>query len=111
MFPSPEHSQKPRLTYRNPCITDLRIMKSVSSTEVARNLGECLALVRHTGEPLLICRKKTPIAILSPVPGSSRVTVEEFIKLWTDLPFDPAFGTDLEKVNREDQPLENPWGS
>jgi hypothetical protein len=40
-----------------------------------------------------------------------RITVKEFVDLWNGQAFDGQFADDLEKVNREDQPLENPWDS
>ena len=86
-------------------------MKRISSTEAARNFGDCLARVKHTGESLLICRKNKPVAVLSPVPGMSRTTVAEFVDAWNGLSFDERFGDDLERVNREDQALEDPWAS
>jgi len=86
-------------------------MKTISSTKAAKNFGDCLARVKHGGESLLICRKNTPVAVLGPVPGAGRITVKEFVDLWNGQAFDGQFADDLEKVNREDQPLENPWDS
>jgi len=86
-------------------------MKTISSTEAARSFGDCLARVKHTGESLLICKKSTPVAVLSPAPGAGRMTVKEFVDLWSGFGFDEEFADDLERVGREDQPLENPWGS
>jgi len=86
-------------------------MKTIPSTEAARSFGDCLARVKHTGESLLICRNNAPVAVLSPAPGTGRMTVKEFVDLWSELPFDEEFADDLERVGREDQALENPWDS
>ena len=92
-------------------ITVLRNMRTISSTEAARSFGDCLARVKHTGESLLICRNNAPVAVLSPAPGTGRMTVREFVELWNRLPFDNEFADDLERVRREYQALENPWDS
>ncbi len=78
------------------------VMKEKSSTEAVRSFGDCISRVRHTGEP---------IAPLSPAPGNSRLTVAEFIEAWQGLGMDSDFASDLEKLGKEDAPLENPWDS
>lgn len=86
-------------------------MKKISSTEAVRTFGECISRVRHTGESILICKNEKPVATFAPAPGSSRLTVAEFIDVWQDLHLDEAFASDLEKIGKEDAPLENPWDS
>ena len=84
-------------------------MKRISSTEAVRSFGDQLSRVRHTGETILICKNDHPVATLGPPPGNARLTVGEFVRAWRDLGFDPGFADDLESVNRDDKPLENPW--
>jgi len=84
-------------------------MKQISSTEAVRSFGDCLARVRHAGESFLICKNDQPVATLAPPPGISRLTVAEFIRTWQSLNLDVDFADDLERVNRDDRPLENPW--
>ena len=92
-------------------LTQTCIMKRISSTEAVRNFGECLAKVRYTGESILICKNDKPVATLAPPPGSSRLTVAEFIHAWQSLKLDKDFAPDLAKVGEEDSLLENPWDS
>jgi antitoxin (DNA-binding transcriptional repressor) of toxin-antitoxin stability system len=86
-------------------------MKKISSTEAVRSFGECISRVRHTGESILICKNDKPVATLAPPPGSSRLTVGEFVDAWQNLNLDKDFATDLESIGKEDSPLENPWDS
>jgi antitoxin (DNA-binding transcriptional repressor) of toxin-antitoxin stability system len=86
-------------------------MKKISSTKAVRTFGECIARVRHTGESILICKNDKPVATLAPAPGTSRLTVAEFIDAWQNLSFDKDFAADLESIGKEDSPLENPWDS
>lgn len=82
----------------------------ISTTEAARHLGDVLARVRHTGEPVLLIKSQKPIARLVPVGGRSEATGDRIMKALADLPHDPEFGDDLEKVGRLDRVPENPWG-
>jgi len=84
-------------------------MKQISSTEAVRSFGDCLARVRHAGESFLICKNNQPVATLAPPPGNARLTVAEFIQVWQNLSLDADFADDLERVNQDDRPLENPW--
>jgi antitoxin (DNA-binding transcriptional repressor) of toxin-antitoxin stability system len=86
-------------------------MKKISSTEAVRSFGECIARVRHTGESILICKNDKPVATLAPSPGTSRLTVAEFVAAWQSLNLDKDFATDLESIGEEESPLENPWDS
>lgn len=81
----------------------------ISTTDAARNLGEYLARVKHTGARFVLMKNRKPIAELGPVSGSSSAT---FAELWTALRetrADEGFAADLERVNAADAILENPW--
>lgn len=82
----------------------------ISSTEAARNLGDCLARIKHAGETFILSKNDKPVAALGPLPGSRTITLRELWNLWQKLPADPAFADDLETVNRADRPARNPWG-
>ncbi len=54
----------------------------ISSTEAARNLGDCMARIRHTGDRYIVSRNDKPVAMLGPLPGSGWVTLRELVDLW-----------------------------
>jgi len=81
----------------------------IASTEAARNLGECLARIRHTGDHFILMKNSRPVAELGPVSGARRSTLR---RLWTAMResrVDEDFARDLERVNASDTPMENPW--
>ena len=81
----------------------------IASTEAARNLGECLARIRHTGDRFILMKNSRPVAELGPVSGARRSTL---LRLWTAMResrADEDFARDLERVNASDTPMENPW--
>jgi hypothetical protein len=81
----------------------------ISSTEAARNLGECLERIKHKGDRFLLMKNRRPIAELGPVSGTRVATLN---MLWTAKRETRAvedFAKDLECVNAADIPLENPW--
>ena len=81
----------------------------IASTEAARNLGECLARIRHTGDRFILMKNRRPVAELGPVSGARRSTLR---RLWTAMResrADEDFARDLERVNASDTPMENPW--
>jgi len=80
----------------------------ISSTEAARNLGDCLARIRHTGDRFILSRNDKPVAVLGPLPGSGRVTLRELVDLWSEGPKDDTFADDLSRANAMDQIPENP---
>ena len=86
-------------------------MKKISSTEAVRSFGECLARVRYTGESILIYKNNKPVATLSPPPGTSRLTVAEFVEAWQNLKLDEDFASDLASISHEDSLPDNPWDS
>jgi antitoxin (DNA-binding transcriptional repressor) of toxin-antitoxin stability system len=85
--------------------------KRISTTEAARNLGDCLARIKHTGESFILHKNDKPVAALGPLPGARTITFRELWELWRKLPPDPKFADDLEAVNRADRPPKNPWVS
>jgi antitoxin (DNA-binding transcriptional repressor) of toxin-antitoxin stability system len=83
--------------------------KLISTTEAARNLGDYLARIRHTGETFILHKNDKPVAALGPLSRTRTVTLREFWELWRKLPADPEFADDLEAVNKADRPPKNPW--
>jgi antitoxin (DNA-binding transcriptional repressor) of toxin-antitoxin stability system len=81
----------------------------ISSTEAARNLGECLARIRHRGDRFILTKNRRPVAELGPVSGTRRCTLRALWTAMRESRADEDFARDLERVNASDAPLENPW--
>jgi len=81
----------------------------ISSTEAARNLGDCLARIKHRGDRFLLMKNNRPIAELGPVPGTRGTTLRGLWETMRNAKVDEEFARDLERVNTGDAPLENPW--
>jgi len=86
------------------------MITTVSSTEVARHLGDYLARVKHKGERFILTKNHRPVAELSPT-SRRHGTVADLLRLWRHDPEDPAFADDLEKANSKELPEPNPWAS
>lgn len=98
------------MTYTNPQITLLRVMKiRISSTVAARSLGECLARIRHTGDRFVLMKNRRPVAELGPVSGTRRATLRALWMAMREAKADEDFARDLERVNAADAPMVNPW--
>ena len=82
----------------------------ITSTEVARHLGDVLARVKHTGEIFIVTKSDKPLARLTPIRSMKRGRGIEIMEALARLPHDPDFAGDLEKVNQMDRPPINPWG-
>jgi len=82
---------------------------TISTTEAARHLGDYLARVKHKGERFILTKNGRPVAELSPAKGSGRATWGELLAAVRQLPADPTFADDLEKVNNADRLPESPW--
>jgi len=81
----------------------------VTSTEVARHLGDYLARVRHTGDRFILTKSNRPIAELGPVPGGRGTTLTKLWEAMREVEVDEDFAEDLERVNAADTVMENPW--
>lgn len=54
----------------------------------------------------------TPIAILTPYTGRTRLGLKKVLQAWMDAGEpDEEFATLLDEIGRRDAPLENPWAS
>lgn len=85
-------------------------MSSISSTELARRLGDVLSRVRYRRESFVIERNRRPIARLEPLDDPDATTVREVLEAWRKAGgSDPQLADDLARVNRADQPPHNPW--
>ena len=84
----------------------------ISSTELARSIGEILGRLRYGGETFIIERNGKPIAVLSPYPADGKRSLREIAREWIEADEnDPGFADVLEDIGRADAPLEDPWES
>ena len=81
----------------------------ITATEAARNLGECLARIRHTGDRFILTKNRRPVAELGPVSGSRGITLLELWAAMRETKPDDGFAADLERINEADSAMENPW--
>ena len=83
----------------------------VSTTWAARNLGDCLARIKHTDDQFVLVKNGKPVAELVPVAGSRRATLRTVWEALSSVPVDASFADDLQAVNSADRVLDNPWDS
>jgi len=81
----------------------------ISSTQAARQFGDCLARVKYRGDSFVITRNHERVAELIPSGGSSGASWSEICEALAALPVDPGFAEDMEKVNRMDTTATNSW--
>jgi len=81
----------------------------ISATDAARNLGDCLARVKHTGDSFVLTKNNRAVAVLGPVPGSGGAMLDRVLSAMREVVADSDFSADLEHVNRSDEILENQW--
>jgi antitoxin (DNA-binding transcriptional repressor) of toxin-antitoxin stability system len=88
-------------------------MKSeISSTEVVRNFGDCLARIKHRNETFVITKSNKPVAELRPIASEEPCgTLGDLLRLWIRNPDDVTFADDLERANSKDIPESDPWAS
>lgn len=82
---------------------------TITTTEAARHLGDVLARVKHTGESFLLTKNDKPLARLSPIRSNCHATGAMIAAALANLPHDPGFADDLERVNQMDRIPDNPW--
>ena len=84
----------------------------ISSTQLARKLGDILGRVRYRGESFVVERNGDPVARLVPAPGRSGVTLREAFDAWRAAAApEPAFAADLGRIGKAASPPDNPWVS
>jgi antitoxin (DNA-binding transcriptional repressor) of toxin-antitoxin stability system len=85
---------------------------TISSTDLARRLGDVLGRVRYLGDTFVIERNGDAVARLEPVTGASPVTVSEALRAWTEAGApDAELAVALERIGAADRPPEGAWGS
>ena len=84
---------------------------TVSSTWAARNLGDCLARIKHTGDQFVLVKNGKPVAELVPVAGSRSAALRTVWDALASVRPDAGFAEDLRTVNDADRVLDNPWVS
>jgi antitoxin (DNA-binding transcriptional repressor) of toxin-antitoxin stability system len=83
----------------------------ISSTELARSIGDILGRVRFKGESFVIERNGKDVALLTPLPEAAHRSLRDVLSAWVDAgERDPEFADQLEALDREDLPPEDPRG-
>ena len=83
----------------------------ISSTELARSLGNVLGRVRYRAETFVIERNGKAIACLGPLPQRPGRGPFHALSAWKRAgKRDPELAEQLEALDREDLPAEDPWG-
>ena len=86
--------------------------RRISSTELARRLGDVLGRVRYRGDSFLVERNGEPVARIVPLPERTPTSLEEALKAWRSAGApDASFADDLERVGAADRLPEDPWAS
>ena len=86
--------------------------KRISSTALARSLGDILNRVHYRGKSFIVLRNGKEIAVLTPHSKPERKILRQVLEPWIEArKTDPEWGELLEKIGRDDRPLENPWES
>jgi antitoxin (DNA-binding transcriptional repressor) of toxin-antitoxin stability system len=83
----------------------LNLKIPISSTDAARNLGECLARIKYTGDRYILMKNNKPVAELGPVSGARGATLRDAWRAMRELRADDDFANDLERVNAADRLL------
>lgn len=84
----------------------------ISSTHLARSLGEILGRLRYGGESFIIEKSGKPVALLSAYPSHVRHTWPQFVEAWFQAGArDEDLALLLEEVDRSDRPAIDPWAS
>ena len=84
----------------------------ISSTDLARRLGDILGRIRYLRDSFVIERNGEPVALLTPLPSGSAATVREGFRAWAEAGEpDPGFAEALGRVSAADRVPEDPWAS
>ena len=85
--------------------------RTISSTELARRLGDVLARVRYRQEAFVVERNGRAIAHIVPVRAEATdATIADALTAWSQVaPRDAALADDLERVGAADRPPVNRW--
>ena len=89
------------------------MQRTITATELAKNLSDILNRVRYRGESFLVERNSEPVASLGPIGAPPGITVRELIGRLGDLasPGD-GFADDLEAIQAAQPSDEAPaWPS
>jgi prevent-host-death family protein len=83
--------------------------RTITATELAKNLSDVLSRVRYRGERFVIERNGEPVALLEPAGAQRGITLGELIAQIGDLwPPGDGFSDDLEAIQASQQPVEPP---
>ena len=84
----------------------------ISSTDLARRLGDILGRIRYLGDSFVVERNGEAVAVLRPLPGGSAASVREALRAWREAGEpDAGFADALERVGDADRLPGDPWAS
>jgi len=84
----------------------------ISSTELARSIGDILGRVRYGRESFVVERNGKEVALLTPTSDASPKSLKEVLGAWIHAgPPDEEWANLLEQIGREDLPGQDPWES
>ena len=86
---------------------------AISSTELARSLGDVLARVRYRHDSFIIERNGKPVARMVPIErANTGATLAEALEAWCQgSAEDRTLADDLVRIGAADRPSANPWES
>ena len=92
------------------CILHIMVRK-VTATELARNVGEILGRIRYQGDSYVIERNGEVVARIIPEEEPEPATVRDLVELWEGFDPDPELADLLEGVDDFEYPPDDVWAS
>ncbi|MGH7482511.1 MAG: hypothetical protein ACRELV_10175 [Longimicrobiales bacterium] len=84
----------------------------ISTTDLARRLGDILGRLRYLGDSFVVERNGEPVALLTPLPEGSATSVRDILRAWVEAGEpDPEFADALERVEAADREPGDAWAS
>jgi prevent-host-death family protein len=82
----------------------------ITSTDLARKLGDVLERVRHLGDSFTVVRDGDPVARLVPLHAGWGSSLREGLRAWSEAGApDADFADALDRVAAADREPEDPW--
>jgi antitoxin (DNA-binding transcriptional repressor) of toxin-antitoxin stability system len=84
------------------------MVRTISATELARNLSEILSKVKYQGESFIVERGGDPVARIEPVGPTGGVTLQELVERLEGLWPDKGFFEELEALHNSQERIGEP---